>query len=338
MGSMAASERPGPRVPIPRTGRAPDTGALAKPAAAWRSTPDRMQNGGKPWTSAARGAVAAQGAQAGMDRTPHEIVEEQGALPARSSYALLLRLGRSRVVLLVTATTVLAACALTALVLVFAIDPVEPPSLHKVWVVAMSTAALVTSVLCPLIVLVMMDMLNQLERALQAAHRMAHTDALTGLSNRRDFIERAMRALEQGRAHGVPLSLLMVDLDDFKRINDTHGHTAGDRALAAVAAICGGTVTTGDLCARFGGEEFALLLRGCDRKRAMAAAETIRGQVERAPRPAARADTLPLTASIGCACSDETSHALDAMLALADKRLYQAKRSGKNRTEAGEGN
>ena len=273
-----------------------------------------------------------------MDRAPHEIVEEQGALPARSSYALLLRLGRARVVLLVTVVTVLAACALTALVMMFVIDPVEPPSLHKVWVVAMSTAALVTSILCPLIVLVMMDMLNQLERALQVVHRMAHTDALTGLRNRRDFIDSAMHALAEGRTQGASLSLLMVDIDDFKRINDTHGHTAGDKALVTVAAICDGTVATGDLCARFGGEEFALLLRDCDRKRALAAADAIRGQVERAPWPASRADTLPLTASIGCACSDETGHALDALLALADKRLYQAKRAGKNRTEAGEWN
>lgn len=271
-----------------------------------------------------------------MDRTPHEIIEEQGVLPPHSSYALLLRLGRARVVVLVTAAIVLAACALTTLIWSFAIDPANMPTYRQLWTLALSTATVVSAILCPLIVLVMMDMLTQLEQALQVVHRMAHTDALTGLSNRRDFIDSAMRAMAEGRAQGASLSLLMVDIDDFKRINDTHGHTAGDRALAAVAAICGGTVATDDLSARFGGEEFALLLRNCDRKRAMAVADAIRGLVERAPWPASRADTLPLTASIGCACSDETGYLLDALLALADKRLYQAKRAGKNRTEAGE--
>lgn len=270
-----------------------------------------------------------------MQRTASQIVEEQGTLSSYSSYRLLLRLGRARAIALVTVATVLASCAITALVLVFTVEPAEPLTLGGLWLWSMATAVVVPSLLCPLIVLVMMDMLGQLEAALQASHRMAQTDALTGLSNRRNFIDGAMRALEESRARKESLVLLMIDIDDFKRVNDTHGHIAGDHALVVVAGICGAAVRGGDLCARFGGEEFAVLLRDSGMPGALAIAESIRAGVQDAPSPAPRPDMVPLGVSIGCACSDETGYGLDALLVLADKRMYMAKRSGKNRVQSG---
>lgn len=256
-------------------------------------------------------------------------------VPARSSYGWLLRLGRTRVMLLVTGLTILGSCLLTALVVALTTDPAQPISIRDLWAWSMATAVVAPLVLCPLVVLVMMDMLSHLEQALQSAHRLAQTDAQTGLRNRRDFIEAATAALEDGRAHGASLALLMIDIDDFKRINDTFGHLAGDDALVVVSSICGQVDSPEHLRARFGGEEFAVLLRHCERERAVAIAETVRQRVEGQKAATPDGESFPLSVSIGCACSGEAGYALKALLSLADERLYVAKRAGKNRVEAG---
>jgi diguanylate cyclase (GGDEF)-like protein len=121
----------------------------------------------------------------------------------------------------------------------------------------------------------------------------------------------------------------ILDVDRFKSVNDEHGHAAGDEVLRAVAERVGGALRAGDLLARIGGEEFALLLPGADLHNAAEIAERLRGLIAATPMTAG-GSSLRITASLGCAVlsGDETTAAL---LARADARLYEAKRAGRNR-------
>lgn len=269
-----------------------------------------------------------------QERPLAEIVREHDPLAERSSYRWLLRLGRARVVVLFTTLTVLASCALTALALVVSLGVDHVPTIAGLWRWSMATAVLVPAILCPLIVLVMMDMLSRLEQVLRSMHRLAGTDTLTGLRNRGNFLGEAERMLDRGEGGREPIAMLMVDIDDFKRINDTHGHLAGDHALSVVAMICAGALSSQDMCARFGGEEFAAVLRGDSATRSTDVAEAIRDRVAQAVARSGVAATFQVTVSIGVAGVDEAGYNLPALIALADERLYQAKRSGKNRVVA----
>ncbi|WP_334176326.1 diguanylate cyclase [Pseudoxanthobacter sp.] len=152
-------------------------------------------------------------------------------------------------------------------------------------------------------------------------------DSLTGLFNRRYFMDTAQRALALcERVPGRAVSVLMMDLDFFKRINDTYGHAAGDRVLRTFAATVGEKLRGGDLLARLGGEEFAVLLPGTDRMQAFAVAEKLRQAVA-----VAAADGLPVvTVSIGIGTYLGRHDTLDDLLSRADRALYQAKLQGRN--------
>jgi diguanylate cyclase (GGDEF)-like protein len=167
-------------------------------------------------------------------------------------------------------------------------------------------------------------------RALQAAEQRATTDVLTGLPNRSMF-ERRVRAL-QGNGAREQATLVYVDLDHFKRLNDTHGHAAGDAALRHVAAIFASHIRDRDLVARIGGEEFAVWLPGAPLAEGVTVAERIRRSVESMVWTW-QGDVWPLTVSCGVAAMPE--HAQDAgnLLLLADQALYGAKAAGRNRVE-----
>jgi diguanylate cyclase (GGDEF)-like protein len=157
---------------------------------------------------------------------------------------------------------------------------------------------------------------------------MAYVDALTGLHNRR-WLDQAFRfQLERARNESKQLAILMIDIDHFKRYNDTHGHLAGDRSLCAVARALTENVRPGDLLARYGGEEFTVLLPDIDHPHTQTIAERLRHAAELAYSP--EAPGLPrVTVSIGFAQSmpDDT---LETMLARADSALYSAKNAGRN--------
>jgi diguanylate cyclase (GGDEF)-like protein len=159
---------------------------------------------------------------------------------------------------------------------------------------------------------------------------LAETDALTGISNRHHFTRRATAVLEQCRKSNQLVGLVMVDLDHFKTINDRFGHATGDWALKAVANACREVCRRDDLLGRLGGEEFALLLVGCDADASVALADACRQRI-------AAIDTLPsghrfqITASFGVAGSRNCGHAFDALLAKADDALYLSKRDGRDR-------
>jgi diguanylate cyclase (GGDEF)-like protein len=163
----------------------------------------------------------------------------------------------------------------------------------------------------------------------------AITDELTGLANHRRFQEAIDDEAERARRFGQPVALIMLDIDDFKAVNDTYGHQQGDVVLAEVARVLRARSRDIDSPARYGGEEFALILPQTDLEGAYHLAERVREGIEalRVPRNGAPgAEPLAVTASLGVAALPETASEARELLARADAALYEAKRAGKNNT------
>jgi diguanylate cyclase (GGDEF)-like protein len=168
------------------------------------------------------------------------------------------------------------------------------------------------------------------QRELALVEERSVTDALTGLPNRRAAEETIRRMVAQAGRSLSPLGVVLLDLDRFRVLNDLHGHTHGDKALAAVGRLLSATVRASDFAARFGGEEFVLLLPETDRQGAMELAEKIRRQIERTEL----VQTGPITASFGVASLPEDAVAPDELVRKADRALYMAKAQGRNRVES----
>lgn len=174
------------------------------------------------------------------------------------------------------------------------------------------------------------DTNRQLELQRAELETLATRDPLTGLFNRREFVRQAEHELARAQRLGGVLSLLMVDLDHFKLINDRFGHPAGDEVLRHVARLMTQTVRQTDRIARFGGEEFVLLLPDTPEADALRLADKLRQQL--ADTPVAGVG-IPVTASIGLACMPAgKTLTLDTLLQQTDRALYQAKHQGRNRT------
>ncbi|RZI86663.1 MAG: GGDEF domain-containing protein [Rubrivivax sp.] len=176
------------------------------------------------------------------------------------------------------------------------------------------------------ILLVLFGRLDALHRRL---NKLSATDGLTGLANRRHFLERLQAEVARQRRTRQPLSLMLIDADHFKVVNDTHGHAAGDEVLRVLARLLGDTVRTPtDLAARLGGEEFAVLLPDT----AVDAAEAVCRRVQQrlaAHRFEEAGQTFQVTVSMGVAeCS---GHSAEEVLKRADRNLYRAKHEGRNR-------
>lgn len=171
---------------------------------------------------------------------------------------------------------------------------------------------------------------RQLATMAAKLEKMAHTDALTGLFNRRFFTSRLQEEYARVRRHKGVMSVLMLDLDHFKQVNDTFGHDFGDAVLSAVATVANRVKRTSDIVARVGGEEFALLLPHTDQRGALLLADRLRNAIEAYPyRQKLNAD-LTVTASIGVATVTPSITAAE-LLKVADRALYRAKHSGRNR-------
>lgn len=179
---------------------------------------------------------------------------------------------------------------------------------------------------------------HELEAANARLEALSHTDPLTGAWNRRYFEHRAERELERADRNGTTLGLLMLDIDRFKPINDDYGHPVGDRVLTALVDRLARELRPTDVLARIGGEEFAVLVPDCDKVYAREVAERLRAAVDRAP--VITRDDLPLavTVSIGiavsCPAGGESTpfgERVTAMVNTADRNLYRAKQSGRNR-------
>jgi diguanylate cyclase (GGDEF)-like protein len=162
--------------------------------------------------------------------------------------------------------------------------------------------------------------------------RLSRVDALTDLANRRHFAEVLSAATRQARDHGLPLSLLLLDIDHFKAINDDHGHPVGDGCLSGVAArLQLAFPNAGELTARIGGEEFGVVLEGASAATARARAESFRESLQAKPL-LVDGLVLPVTISIGWASFDPSLHRdVDGLFRAADRAVYRAKREGRNR-------
>ncbi|WP_313089483.1 diguanylate cyclase [Pseudomonas sp.] len=171
---------------------------------------------------------------------------------------------------------------------------------------------------------------RELEALSQHLQTMAISDPLTGCNNRRYFTEIAEKMVSAAQRHDRRISVLMLDIDFFKRINDTFGHPVGDETLKAVAAACRSVLRQPDFLVRFGGEEFVAILPDTDAAEAMVAAERARSEVQALQLKSGQR-TLTLTISIGVAEYQRGETSLDQALARADTALYQAKRGGRNR-------
>lgn len=192
------------------------------------------------------------------------------------------------------------------------------------------TGMIVTLVICVTIVpfhsFHIFSLLDQIERAQQALYRTAITDELTGAYNRRYFLSR----LQQAAAGAGSFAIVLFDIDDFKRVNDTYGHDAGDAVLRTVSRACHEHSRQGDLFARYGGEEFAFLLTNLGRAQAHEFAERIRDLIAKTPT-GYQGRLLHCTVSIGVSVAGAVATSADAALIAADQALYAAKSAGKNR-------
>jgi diguanylate cyclase (GGDEF)-like protein len=169
--------------------------------------------------------------------------------------------------------------------------------------------------------------------AIEAVERLALVDALTGVPNRRALEAALAREVARAAREGSPLAVAALDVDHFKRVNDVHGHAAGDRVLAAVAERARGALRAGDVLARVGGEEFVALLPGATLEAAVEIAGRIRARIAGEPVAVGEA-RLSVTASLGCAALLPADADGAALLARADAKLYEAKRAGRDRVVA----
>jgi diguanylate cyclase (GGDEF)-like protein/PAS domain S-box-containing protein len=164
-----------------------------------------------------------------------------------------------------------------------------------------------------------------------ALEAQAYSDPLTGLANRRAFLERATSECARATRLDTDLAVLMMDIDHFKRVNDTHGHVAGDRVLKTLADVCRTTLRASDVIGRIGGEEFAILLPDTGTDQALETAERLREALAAAQTTLTDDTTISVTASIGLTSRNGQIADIDTLLAQADDALYRAKREGRNR-------
>ena len=173
---------------------------------------------------------------------------------------------------------------------------------------------------------------NRAERG-RRIREMVHRDGLTGLLNHATLMAELEHAVEYARRHGESFAFLMIDVDHFKRVNDTHGHLAGDQVLLHLARVFLASVRASDLIGRYGGEEFGMILPRSTREGALTLATKLREAL--AGRPAVTRDgvVIPVRISVGIACYPQDAATAGALTAAADRALYRAKSSGRDRIE-----
>jgi diguanylate cyclase (GGDEF)-like protein len=173
---------------------------------------------------------------------------------------------------------------------------------------------------------VVIYLLDSLHGQIELAHELARTDALTGLFNRRAFLEHLQYRLDLAARAGKPVTLAYIDLDDFKRINDWRGHQEGDQVLKLIARTLTMSIRRTDMVARLGGDEFALLMDGANRS----SAEHFITKLRIALDEAFVGQSYIVTCSIGCMTFQIPPNSADTALAAADRLMYRVKRQGKN--------
>ena len=171
--------------------------------------------------------------------------------------------------------------------------------------------------------------LYRLKRSQLRFMRLARRDGLTGIFNRQHFVDEAEQALRYAAKSMRGACLILIDMDHFKLVNDTHGHIVGDHVLKRAVAVCQGHLHSCDVFGRLGGEEFGILLPECTPVQALDCAEQIRSAIHATPSEESR--DLTISASFGIASTEQHGYELRKLLAAADDALYRAKRDGRNR-------
>lgn len=238
--------------------------------------------------------------------------------------SILRRLGPARATLLATAASIAFSLALSAV-------------LHFTTVGAFDTTGLVIAILLPALLVPTIGGLSlrlayRLDQAEEHLRKLAITDDLTQAYNRRHFFDVAMKEFDRARRYGGVFAVVIVDLDDFKQINDHYGHPGGDAVLRAVSDLCRSQSRSPDTFARYGGEEFAFLLPDTGVSAAMAFTERLRELVAQTPF-ACNGYPVRLTFSAGVSARTADDPTLDALITRTDRALYLAKGKGKNQIE-----
>jgi diguanylate cyclase (GGDEF)-like protein len=210
------------------------------------------------------------------------------------------------------------ACALSSALLLLLFDLIHGVRAHPFWDTLMNVAMFVF----------MVFILAEVRALYERERDLSRTDALTGLLNRRAFMEALERESARHRRFPRPLTLAYLDLDNFKSINDTHGHAAGDELLFAVAQAMMSSVRDVDSVGRLGGDEFAILLPETDAGASKLAISKVQKRLQETT-----ADRWPVTFSIGAMTFEAVTDSAEEMIRLADELMYSVKQSGKNRIE-----
>jgi diguanylate cyclase (GGDEF)-like protein len=233
-----------------------------------------------------------------------------------------------------TAATTAAASIVSVLVTLVVAHVMLPAGSPMFWPVIAISVTIPVLVVPPMAGAIIY-LINELGIARQTLEHMARTDLLTGVYNRRHFDDIGSREFERTVRLALPLTLLLLDMDDFKQINDRYGHLVGDTVLRAVAQACVENSRPYDVVARYGGEELIVLLPATTAEGALRLAERLRSTIAGLSIPTPGESHITPTASIGLASLDAATRSLEALFARADAAMYVAKRAGKNRVVAG---
>jgi diguanylate cyclase (GGDEF)-like protein len=236
------------------------------------------------------------------------------------------------VLLTLVAIGISVGCALVALKLTTTGEPGTVLRESDVYGNVILFSIITPALVCPLVVYTLLTTLRDLNLARAQLDAIARKDSLTGLLNRRGFEEAGEALILKARTARTPVSALMCDIDLFKRVNDGHGHDAGDAAIRHIAGIIRKTmeISPGAVVGRHGGEEFAALMIGKSIRELALCAEALRLAVETTPM-IWREETLPLTISVGVSISTSDDADVPSLLSRADQALYDAKKRGRNR-------
>jgi diguanylate cyclase (GGDEF)-like protein len=196
---------------------------------------------------------------------------------------------------------------------------------------AIVIATVVPAIIAPIFSQITLRLIHQLDLAEKRLRHLSITDELTKAYNRRYFMEMANNIFMTAKRYGDTFAVIIFDVDDFKRINDTYGHAAGDKVLYILSEICKEHVRDSDIFARYGGEEFAILVPRTSPPDLLKFAERIRINLSEV-RIRHDENTIQFTVSMGASMFESTSADLDAILTRADEALYSAKKQGKNCT------
>ena len=173
---------------------------------------------------------------------------------------------------------------------------------------------------------------SHLEELSQRLRNLAYRDALTDLYNHRYFYEQLSHEVERAQRYGRPVSIILLDLDNFKDVNDTYGHLMGDKLLALMGQVIKDQVRASDIPARYGGDEFAIILPDTPRAAAEATAEKLAGAIASGRTNAGPlSESLPISASFGVACCPDDARTVAELLQRADTRVYKAKATSPHR-------